>query len=222
MDTDIVAATPADFTISRIIDSQNIAVSGPQGSRFRVVNAEPDEIKIYLFDKNLSYVSGTNALEFAGYISVRGYGEVTLAIEASGLAPLVCRAGYLPTSGGIRTAIASKINTVFFHANGGSGVMPAQTAGIETHLTANAFTRVGYAFMGWNTKADGSGRQYSNRETFPFDDDTFLYAQWDSNDNPDVVWEIDATESGPRQGLSMFRFLGSATAASIRRGFTGE
>lgn len=39
-------------------------------------------------------------------------------------------------------------------------------------------TREGYAFTGWNTKADGSGKKYTSDDTFPTDY-LFLYSQWE-------------------------------------------
>ena len=50
-------------------------------------------------------------------------------------------------------------------------------------LTANSFTRIGYTFAGWNTKADGSGTAYDDEAevknlTTEADDSVLLYAQW--------------------------------------------
>lgn len=33
-----------------------------------------------------------------------------------------------------------------------------------TKLFANAFTRTGYTYEGWNTKADGSGTPYTDKQ----------------------------------------------------------
>ena len=54
----------------------------------------------------------------------------------------------------------------------------------EYTLTANAFTREGYTFTGWNTEADGSGTSYEDGATVSnlttTDGDTVtLYAQWE-------------------------------------------
>ncbi|MCE7859977.1 MAG: hypothetical protein DYG86_09350, partial [Chloroflexi bacterium CFX2] len=53
-------------------------------------------------------------------------------------------------------------HTVTFDANGGSGSMSPQTTNNPTALTANAFTRAGYSFNGWNTQANGSGTAYAD------------------------------------------------------------
>jgi outer membrane protein OmpA-like peptidoglycan-associated protein len=47
-----------------------------------------------------------------------------------------------------------------------------------TALTINKFTRPGYTFANWATKADGSGRSYANGDLYPFTSSITLYAQW--------------------------------------------
>ncbi|MBQ7983098.1 MAG: InlB B-repeat-containing protein, partial [Clostridia bacterium] len=52
-------------------------------------------------------------------------------------------------------------------------------------LTPNGFTRMGYTFTGWNTKADGTGTPYADKAsvknlTAESDDEVTLYAQWDA------------------------------------------
>ena len=59
----------------------------------------------------------------------------------------------------------------------------AFTYGTAQKLTANAFTRTGYTFAGWNTKADGSGTSYDNGEsvsnlTTTNGGTVTLYAKW--------------------------------------------
>lgn len=74
-------------------------------------------------------------------------------------------------------------HTVAFDANGGTGSMDAIEGeeGTETTLTANKFTRDGYTFEGWNTKADGSGTAYADSAKIKLDADITLYAQWEKN-----------------------------------------
>ncbi|GEM_PF-3335602 len=72
---------------------------------------------------------------------------------------------------------------VNFKANGGSGKMLVQQFPLDTgiKLLGNGFTRKGYRFTGWNTKADGSGKAYANKEIIHFaeaDKDLTLYARW--------------------------------------------
>ena len=71
--------------------------------------------------------------------------------------------------------------TITFNANGGEGNMEPQRfeVGVDTALNANAFTREGYKFIGWNTAADGSGATYADAGAIlELTEDMTLYAQW--------------------------------------------
>ena len=75
--------------------------------------------------------------------------------------------------------------SVKFDANGGTGTMSNQnfTYGTAKNLTANAFTRTGYTFAGWNTKEDGSGTSYADKASVKNlsstnDATVTLYAKW--------------------------------------------
>jgi hypothetical protein len=75
---------------------------------------------------------------------------------------------------------------VTFDANGGgSGTMDNEDLvnGIAKALTANAFTRSGFTFLGWNTASDGSGTAYTDGQSVSGLSETAgatvtLYAQW--------------------------------------------
>jgi uncharacterized repeat protein (TIGR02543 family) len=75
--------------------------------------------------------------------------------------------------------------TVQYDANGGDGVMETTSHAywVPKALSQNAFTRENYDFVGWNTKADGTGIGYSDEEivenlTMVSDGVVTLYAQW--------------------------------------------
>ena len=73
--------------------------------------------------------------------------------------------------------------TVAFDANGGNGTMSDQSTNIDPEpvLEANSFTRDGYSFVGWNTRADGSGISYADQGHVNFAEvgsSITLYAQW--------------------------------------------
>ena len=82
--------------------------------------------------------------------------------------------------------------TITFNANGGSGTMAAQTfeAGVSQAIAANAFTRSGYTFTGWNTNADGSGTSYTDKQSITLTQDITLYAQWEQEQ------VVSGTENG--------------------------
>ncbi len=76
----------------------------------------------------------------------------------------------------------------------------------EKNLPANNFTCSGMTFVEWNTKADGSGYSYADKESVRMiigsaeirDDhaDVTLYAQWAKKTYP-VVYELDGGSDGP-------------------------
>jgi uncharacterized repeat protein (TIGR02543 family) len=71
-------------------------------------------------------------------------------------------------------------------ATSGTMISSTKTYGKTSALKANAFTRTGYTFAGWNTKADGSGKSYKNKASVKnltsTDGKTVkLYAQWTPN-----------------------------------------
>jgi len=77
--------------------------------------------------------------------------------------------------------------TVKFDSNGGIGEMADQARAYQDKqpLTKNVFTREGYTFTGWNTKADGTGSSYDDeaKYTLVSKDNAVvtLYAQWTVN-----------------------------------------
>jgi uncharacterized repeat protein (TIGR02543 family) len=75
--------------------------------------------------------------------------------------------------------------TVAYNPNGGSGTMTssAHTYDAAKNLNANAFTRTGYSFGGWNTAANGSGTPYAGGASVSNlsaanGAEVILYAQW--------------------------------------------
>ena len=75
--------------------------------------------------------------------------------------------------------------TIKYDGNGGTGAMPDNfyEYGKSYKLSENIFTKDGYAFIGWNTKADGSGMTYTNKEevsnlTTENEGIVILYAMW--------------------------------------------
>ena len=87
--------------------------------------------------------------------------------------------------------------TVKFNSNGGTGTMSDMniTRAVSQTLTANAYTKSGYDFIGWNTAADGSGNSYADEEEIAYasitDGDVItLYAQWFDDSYLDDTTEL--------------------------------
>ena len=72
--------------------------------------------------------------------------------------------------------------TVSYSANGGTGAPGSQTKtyGVNLTLSSATPTRTGYTFMGWNTKADGSGTAYAAGGIYTANAAATLYAQWEA------------------------------------------
>ena len=72
--------------------------------------------------------------------------------------------------------------TVSFNLNGGTGAIPSALvveAGQMIVLPrSNGFSRFGYAFNGWNTRADGTGDDFAADALFTPSSDITLFARW--------------------------------------------
>ena len=82
--------------------------------------------------------------------------------------------------------------TISFNANGGEGEMSLLKIWTDETLTLPmcTFTRDGYEFIGWNTKADGTGSSYSDGQEISVKENITLYAQWRN------LFEMSGTHNG--------------------------
>lgn len=98
--------------------------------------------------------------------------------------------------------------SVKYNGNGNTGGATATSThvfDVAKNLTANGFTKTGYSFSKWNTKADGSGTSYADKASVKnltsVDGATInLYAQWTPNDY--VYNIIYKSTSGKQIGTS--------------------
>lgn len=87
--------------------------------------------------------------------------------------------------------------TINYNSNKGTGTMDAQsvTYDSEDKILQNKFKRSGYAFVGWNTKADGTGTDYKAGDSASMDvingGSTTLYAQWRQIDHVSLRYNVD-------------------------------
>ena len=111
---------------------------------------------------------------------------------------LVQQATFAPTA---NTALYAQWTpntySVKFDANGGTGTMSNQTMTYDVlaNLSTNSFTKEAYVFKGWNTKADGTGTNYTNGESVKNLTTTnggtiTLYAQWNAGTYT-ITYELD-------------------------------
>lgn len=69
---------------------------------------------------------------------------------------------------------------ITFKSNGGKGSMSKRSMvkGVSTAISKNKFSKKYYTFAGWNTKANGKGKSYKNKQKIKLTKNITLYAQW--------------------------------------------
>ena len=133
---------------------------------------------------NRSAASRERFLYQANFKSTGGFESAndhhkTIAIGAGTINQVFDENGDDTTSSGaayVQCVHTDWVYRVAFDANGGSGTMGDFVFTNSAALPANAFTRAGYGFTGWNTAADASGATYANKAGVARD--LTLYAQW--------------------------------------------
>lgn len=114
-------------------------------------------------------------------------------------------------------AYYQKTITVSYNKNGGTGtiasvsdtktyISKAVSTNASTAITTikptikvssgSGFTKTGYVFSGWNTKADGSGTNYTKSTAYTFSSNTTLYAKWTEKYILITFYSNGATEMG--------------------------
>lgn len=159
----IVNVTYVDANTNQTVKAYtNVIGPLPDHSAWSVVlwNAPPEEVKDgYPYPSEYAFVGlsnqsdGTVYQQTDGVVSVRGTADKE-----------------------INNVIALISHVITYNANGGTGSMNA-TKTCEPVATST-FTRSGYQFTGWNTRADGTGQNVKAGDTASFTANTTLYAQW--------------------------------------------
>ncbi|MCL1885919.1 MAG: InlB B-repeat-containing protein, partial [Dehalococcoidia bacterium] len=121
--------------------------------------------------------------------------------------------------------------TLTYDANGATGTMEPSlvTYGVNFTLPANAFTRPGFTFSHWNTRANGTGTSWQNEWEFSpweYASDMTFYAQWVPDNKFSVIYDGNGNTSGTAPidinslylGGSMVTVLGQGNLA--RTGYT--
>ena len=134
-----------------------------------------------------------------------GYIDGTIKISTHELS-LIGKSKDDPAKNTAKLKLAVPTYTVTYDGNGAdSGKTTDPTAyatGAKATVKANGYTRNGYTFTGWNTKADGSGDSYAEGDPIEMLGNVVLYAQWtrnSSHDNDDdkyffAIQKVDAQD----------------------------
>ena len=150
--------------------------------------------------KKDSYSTGTEVTDskpYDGTVTLRGaiftrdgYKQIGWATSSGGAKAYDLNASYSGNSALTLYPVWSGISyEIQYNGNGATGgTMNNSTHvyGTAKTLTANTFTRTGYSFASWNTKADGSGTSYTDKKSVSnltkTDGDVInLYAQWSNS-----------------------------------------
>lgn len=138
-----------------------------------ITSSTPGAEIYYTLDGTTPEASATRCIKYKDSF------YVTSATTINAIA--VCN-GYWDSTVVSATVQPSKKITITFKGNGStSGSMSKQTAYTNSTFTLkkNAFKKSGYVFAGWNTKANGKGTSYSNKQKVSnLTGSITLYAQW--------------------------------------------
>lgn len=113
-----------------------------------------------------------------------GYIDGTIMISMQAL-KLEGKSKEAPAKNTAKLKLAVPTYTVTYDGNGAdSGKttdLTAYATGAKATVKENNYTRGGYTFTGWNTKADGSGDSYKTGDWITMTGSVILYAQWTRN-----------------------------------------
>ena len=88
--------------------------------------------------------------------------------------------------------------TITYNSNGGTGEMKTQSVTGNATLSSNTYKREGYTFLGWNTKSDGTGTSYKDKDTIKLTGNITLYAMWKVV--PPTTYEVSFNSNGGSGG----------------------
>lgn len=175
---DIMELTPK-FTPK----SYDIVYSLNGGQWKKGVSADLESTNKEQYVYSVGKVLNTN-VEKRGYLFTGWYADINN--------PVVLTTEVTDTEHGLKSFLAKwsliHYDIKFDKNTADAGSMTGQNIAYDTTtaLTKNGYTKKGYSFNGWNTKADGSGTKYADEAdvtnlSYTDGDTITLYAQWSAN-----------------------------------------
>lgn len=175
---DIMELTPK-FTPK----SYDIVYSLNGGQWKKGVSADLENTNKEQYVYSVGKVLNTN-IEKRGYLFTGWYADINN--------PVVLTTKVTDTEHGLKSFLAKwspiHYDIKFDKNTADAGSMAGQNIAYDTTtaLTKNGYTKKGYSFNGWNTKADGSGTKYADEAdvtnlSYTDGDTITLYAQWSAN-----------------------------------------
>ena len=107
-----------------------------------------------------------------------------------------------------------KAYTISYNANDGSNAPGNQTKTYDNsiNLSSDKPIRIGYTFVNWNTKKDGSGTTYKAGDSYNSNADLTLYAKWRINK---VYIKLNANGGNVKEKVSEEKSCGESTTGII-------
>ena len=163
--------------------SYDIVYSLNGGQWKKGVSADLENTNKEQYVYSVGKVLNTN-VEKRGYLFTGWYADINN--------PVVLTTEVTDTEHGLKSFLAKwspiHYDIKFDKNTADAGSMTGQNIAYDTTtaLTKNGYTKKGYSFTGWNTKADGSGTKYADEAdvtnlSYTDGDTITLYAQWSAN-----------------------------------------
>ncbi|MBP3414197.1 MAG: InlB B-repeat-containing protein, partial [Clostridia bacterium] len=114
-----------------------------------------------------------------------------------------------------------KTYTVKYDGNFGACDIEQQTkkGSAELTLSTEIPFREGFDFIGWNTKADGSGTAYASGAKYAVNEDVTLYAQWEAI-TYDITYDANGGSGAPAKQTKLYgRPIEISETAPKKEGF---
>lgn len=154
-----------------------------------VGNMNPDILDYtYRWYKDGTLIDGatSNVLTLDGNVSDSGTYKAEVTATLKDGTGIVVTNSLATGSKEQNVKILHAANTLSYDKNGGEGgPQSSYTGGTSLNVSKDEPTRENYIFVGWNTKADGSGDSYTAEDVYLFAEDNgnggcliTLYAQW--------------------------------------------
>lgn len=172
--------TIKQFNIDINPDSNKHGINYPAGARVRSYNVEIYNNKNSLVRKIANVSDFNEAVPYGGYIKVTSiayrsgykYKNIALSAGSAGVISNKSATGFTfkqeKEGTNVLTIDTDPISyTIKFDgngANGGSTASMQMNYDSSKNLTPNGFTRNNYSFVNWNTKPDGTGTSYANKQ----------------------------------------------------------
>ena len=124
----------------------------------------------------------------------------------------ISKTDYVPTAQ-TPSITTNHVSFDWNYANSGFVEDITLTAGCETVLPENNYRRNGYYFTGWNTKMDGTGTAYSEKESVnglisTVSENVTLFAQWTADTAYDVRFDWNYANSGSVDSIKGYQHTG--------------